>query len=833
MSLPFDSASQIAAIGTQNPQTTEQSYFSLGNVTEEDQKTLVDTITTYCNQWSTDRMERMRVWMKNVLMYKGMQVLQWDTTTNTWFDALAWYRQNKAEDGEQVELDRWVNNITLMLGQAFVGQMSRGVPQTVVRPENANVLADVTTARAATEAIGIIERRNQSRQMVRTEFEHHYLFGCYFKRTDAVLDGEWSGYDDEPVYGMQEINLPARLQCGSCGRETPVQDVGPTPSCPNCQTRLTPATYLPSEQRQQVGVIGTRRVPRAMVRQTIHSPLEVTVDPSVKYIHQTPLLKLEQEVDIGEMRLMLPAMREKILEGAVSSTSENADYERLRRSEVNSALVGTSADSSDQRPTYSQVWMRPTTYYRMGNYDFGDRMLQQFPEGLRLTMCGAEVVDIRPAVLTKVWTHCRLHESMGLYGPSIAERVVPFNERFNSTMQILDDWAQRAATGINVVDGSRIDSERWHNRSMAAGMLTEIPMKLGAERVPIDEAFRHYDLPLNPALWNYPQMLVTFCQLIAGMPPQTVGGGTQEGVDTFGGQKQMLAQASTAMQPFWENVKEEHALAAQNAIECLQKLMKVGAVQEINDVVQSMGSAFVNNYVNFEMMRGRVKVYPDEDQGMPQTPEDLRATYTSILQEVAKNNTAAQAIFDVPENQEQILLTLAPDLTQPEEAQREKTLQDINALLEQGGQPVQNPDGSIGQSLPVEPDKREQFPAAKKTLQNFMLENCELRTTNPQGWARLHAYFDMLDELDMASGKDQAQRNAAVQQAGQPPRPPEQQQQMQATQLLLQDASVAIQQLVQMAGLPPLPKGTSIAGQVAAAKEILDTALKAQQALAS
>ena len=76
------------------------------------------------------------------------------------------------------------------------------------------------------------------------------------------------------------------------------------------------------------------------------------------------------------------------------------------------------------------------------------------------------------------------------------------------------------------------------------------------------------------------------------------------GWDTFGGQKQQLAQANTAMQPYWENVKEEHAMAAQNAIECLQELMACGAVREINDVIEAMGSSFRNNYVNWDMMQG-------------------------------------------------------------------------------------------------------------------------------------------------------------------------------------------------------------------------------------
>ena len=77
---------------------------------KDDQKLLVSTLTEYRTQWATDRLERFRVWMKNVLMYKGTQVLQWDSNANLWFDALSWYRQNN-QDGEDVNLERWINNI--------------------------------------------------------------------------------------------------------------------------------------------------------------------------------------------------------------------------------------------------------------------------------------------------------------------------------------------------------------------------------------------------------------------------------------------------------------------------------------------------------------------------------------------------------------------------------------------------------------------------------------------------------------------------------------------------------------------------------------------------
>lgn len=837
LSVSFDSASQVAETSPQNPleQTPQQEFFSLGNVNDSDQKMLVETASTYRNNWTTDRLERFRIWTRNVLMYKGVQCIEWDANSNMWYDALSWYRQNQPEDGEVTKLERWFNNITLMLGTAWVGNMSRGVPQTVVRPENANVLADVTTAHAASEAISIIERRNLGRQMVRGEFEMLYLYGCYFKYTRGVLDGNWSGYDEEPIFGMTMVQIPARKQCFNCNRETPMDQLGAGDmhACPNCGAGMGPESYYPAGQKKSLSIVGMQKVPRAMVRQTIHSPMEIDADPSAKQLNKTPILAFDQEIDIGEARMMLPKMREKIQEGAPASTSGISDFEKLRRSEVNSMTSGYPADTEQQRPTYSQIWMQPISYYRLGDYDFAGRMLMAFPDGLRMTMIGDQVVDIRAAVLEKQWSQARLHEGFGIYCPSIAERVVGFNERLNAVMQVIDDWTQRAALGLNVMDGARVDSEKMKGRRMVASTIVEIPMRINGEPRPMSETFAHFDLPIADRLWEYPNMLITMCELVAGMPPQTFGVGTQPGVETLGGQQQMLNQASVAMTPYWENVKEEHAIAAQNAIECLQELMKCGAVKEILEVVDAMGSAYRNNYVNWDMMKGRVKVYPDEDQGLPQRPEDLRDMYMMMFKELTSGNPAAKALFDVPVNQESILTVIAPGLEPPLEAQRSKTLQDINTILEQPWIPVMNKDGSIGYQPSVMPEKNvEDFPTAKETVRKFRQSNFKLRIDNPQGWSALEAYYDQLEEFDMQVAAEAAQRNQQVQQAGAPPKqgpPPEQQA---ALQELMGLSKQMADRLAQIAMMDPMQTKGTAAAQVSAANDILQSTLKANEAMA-
>ena len=852
--------SALADVGTDNPslapsieQTGDRPGVRFG-LSEEDIAQTVKIITAYRGQWAPDRLMRVPGWMKNTLMYRGSQVLAWDENTGTYFDALAWARQggDEVSAGDAAYLQKFICNITQMFGVGFKGMMSRGVPQTVVRPENAEILADVTTAKAAQEAISIIERMNKIRQMVREEYETMYLMGSYFKHTRGVLDGNWAGYDEEEVYGDVPVTRPDRYHCFGCGTDTPVDQSGavqmgpgvtvqkPLRQCPQCKKRLGPESFYPGSTSMEMSVTGRKKIPRAMVKQTVHSPMEVDVDPQAKDLTGTPLLALDLEIDVGEARLMFPQQAKdgKIVESLGLGTTPNAEYEKQRRAEIQAYVNGGGASGGGmQRPTYSQNWLQPAAYYQDGDLDYAARMMAVYPEGLKLTLLGPETVDVRAAVLVKEWTACQLHEGFGLYSPSVADNVVPFNERFNNTMQQIDEWVETCANGLNVVDGNRIDKREMSGKAMRSGELNELPMKVHGESQPLSNAFVHFDMPMEARVFEYPQMLLQFCQLIACLPPQSTGAGTLPGVDTARGQKQMLDIASNALNIYWENGKEEHAAAAQNAIECLQKLLKAGAVEQIWDVVQDQGSQFRNNYVNLAKMKGRVNVYADVDQGLPQSPEAIREVFTSILQQAGEGSPYAQAVLNIPTNREQVMQSLGtPDLVVPLAAQQAKTEQAINVLLEQDWQETMGPDGQVAKGLPVMPDKYvEDFPTLKDVMRLFRQENSDLARSNPGGWARLDAYYQMAEEMEMEVAVEDAQRKQEVSAAMAPAPPPPAQPDPtieSAKQDLLRSAQGSIDRLKEIEALPPLGKNASVSGQVTAASEILNTALKVAQASA-
>jgi hypothetical protein len=821
----------------QNPaQGTPQDQWMQLDIAEDDIKKMVEIAGLYAQQWSTDRLVRMRTWTKNILFYRGLQLIEWHEDSGSWVDLLSWYSgSDKVRDGEAQELARFQHPLTRMLGQTFIGNMSREVPLTVVKPEDPRILADMTTAEAGSDAIGIIERRNNIRQMTRGEFEFLYLYGAYFKHTRGVLDGNFSGYDTEPIIGEMEFENPDRMRCMGCGAETPVDQMpepgidgdDDLPKCPQCGHGLGPESFYPGDKGTTgLTVLGMRKVPRAMVKQSIHPGLEVDTDPQAKDLYGVPLLKCSFEIDIGEARMMFPDAWEQIKEGAEDSTSALSSYEKLQRNMSYSMGGGFSTDTTQQRPTYSQIWFQPMAYMRPGDKEFAARMTAAAPEGLKLTLIGGEVVGVKKAVLTKEWSRCALFDAAGIYGQSIAENVVTFNERFNSAMNAYDDYMMRAPFGLNIVNGAKIDTEKTKGNKWAPTTMVPVYLKEGEV---LTNVFQHFDIPVNPGLPLYPQMLWMFAQLLNGLPAQLAGAGTNPDVATFGGQNLQMGQASTGLAPFFENVKEEHAQAAQNALECLQMLLKSGAAAEIWDVIKDEGSQFRANYVNLEKMQGRVKVYPDEDQDLPQTEEQIRTSCQALMEELGKGNPAAQAIMDVPVNQESIGKILYPWAVQPSAAQRAKTLQDLNTLLKTLGSPIQQPDGSIGIQLPAEPSIVENMEYAIPTVQEFAVENSEIRITAPAYWSQIEMYLGKCQEMQAIQGMKKAALELKVKQAGAPPPQGPDPTVAAEMQQLMQAAGPAIIRLAQIMQLDPMATKGTASAQVSAAKEIVDTTVKGAQ----
>jgi hypothetical protein len=805
-------------------------------ITDDDKTAIVQLITSYRQQWTTDRLLRFPQWLKNTQMYKGIQVLGWDPGNNTYFDALAWYRQNGDSNADDTYLEKYINNITEMFGGAYIAALSRGVPPTVVRPENAENLADTTTAKAAQQAVGIIERLNDIGSMVPYENFNLYLYACYFKHTRLVIDGEWAGYNDVPAMEETEVDIPGRFHCKKCGLDTPETDITPgSLACPECGTDFEMDDYFEGGTEPQMTAT-IQKKPKGMVKWSVYGPMQVDADPKAMKVGDTPLLALEMEVDVGWLRMTFPVEMKEIKEGSESSTNPNASYERLVRNLVFSKAGTYTTDVYSQQPTYTQIWVQPQAFYRLQDETLIAKLIKMFPAGMKVMMCGPNVLRIVPASLTKEWTHCSLHDGLGLYPqPSPADKVVPFNERFNNESFVIDDYMERCSSGVVLADGRRLDVEGLNGKRFLPGVFNNVPTTGDATDKPLGDMIHQFTFALEPKAFDYLGLLLQWCQAICGITPQIFGSGTQEGVDTAKGQKQMLDQALEKLGMAWKKLKIEHAQASENAIWCLQQNKEL--VGDMWEVIEEDGSEFRNNYVHMDDLNGRIRVYPESDEGLPRSPEQIREWWINMADGVDKD-PLKQAFWDVPSNQETYLTVVGVnDAVSPGAAMRSTVLQDIADLLKsppipvmgQGvgpdGQPIPVPTGQT--RLPAEPQKNGyDFKVLFATLDQFIQENRDLKTKNPQGWANLNQYYDLAKQVQMQKDTEEMARHSQVMQAGQPKPPQTPPPVAIAQQKLLEEAGAAAEALTKIATGPMLEKGTG-GSNVQAGKELIDTALKA------
>ena len=121
---------------------------------------------------------------------------------------------------------------------------------------------------------------------------------------------------------------------------------------------------------------------------------------------------------------MFPALYDQIQQGAEATTTANASMEKLGRLDAVSAMGGMTADNSLANPTYSEVLDAANVVRQKGDKAFAARMKAAFPDGLKISMIGDLVVDIRSANLVKEWSHCALFTNQGVYCNALANTAV-------------------------------------------------------------------------------------------------------------------------------------------------------------------------------------------------------------------------------------------------------------------------------------------------------------------------------------------------------------------------------------------------------------------------
>ena len=144
-------------------------------------------------------------------------------------------------------------------------------------PENAEQLADVTTAKAAQTLIGIIEQQNREQSLLKQQLLYLYTTGAVFRHTRYVVDGERAGVTRYAVLDRNRNPAgPGSVPLLPLGRGLAGGgDAARWTSLRACQRSLGEGKFFPAEYGPVIQKVGEEEVPNGMVAQNLYSPLEV------------------------------------------------------------------------------------------------------------------------------------------------------------------------------------------------------------------------------------------------------------------------------------------------------------------------------------------------------------------------------------------------------------------------------------------------------------------------------------------------------------------------------------------------------------------------------
>lgn len=730
------------------------------------QTVLLDLVDKYTNRWAPVRRRKIRTVLRAREYFKGNQYISFDSDNFTWFDPLEALFDGDP-DKEDLGVYRYCNNIYQMLALSFVAALSPQVPKTQYMPADAERLEDLATAKAASRLQQVIERQNNIADIQKLELLYLWTDGCYFSYQRFLVDADRAKTHREPQWGMVPGVMPDRFECPECGATTPAAEMPAfgNPACmgnqqqPGCGAPLSPSNYYPAEPMEYPQITSYKDVPNGMVCIDVHGILNVTAAPYAQQLYNSPMVKLDEEVDVGSIRTAYPDKWDQIKDTAESGAGDT-QLERLARQRVLNMIGGRNNMSSEEMPTFSKTWLQPWAFASISDKAKAMQLKQLLPTGVMIVHVGRTFLEARTANARDSWTWCGMVKGFGLNPPGVGDCVLDVQDRFNDTGNSVAEHMDRNACPPVLVDGSSVDTRRMNNKPMLAGVLTEVPRKGANMNKPLKDVIQQITIGQDPHIHEYMDKLLLFAQLVSGVLPQ-IFGGSDPNVKTASGQRQMLNTALGRLGLFWENIRQEHA----NKSGLCVRIAAKSYTDDILDVVAAGDQEYRNEYVRINDLSGEFHAYAETDQGFPQTYAEIQQRLTDMFTQA--QGPAAEILMEImeePVNQKMVANYLLPsNMVLPGEADRIKCVRIINILL--AGKPRQ----IAGVMIPtVLIDQDYDKPDIIQTIvRQWATENWKLASDKQDGWQNVLAYYRMASELVEQKAMEDQVRAAASQTAGQ------------------------------------------------------------------
>lgn len=677
-----------------------------------------------------NRQEQIALARRNYLYMEGKQYLA-PIMGGTGGRTVDWKPVSIDEKNGKKKVFSSVYNIIYADGIKFVAVVGQRAPNVKAVPLDPMAPASVSAATDADTARLYLHQHWNIRRRMKEIGAYLWSTGPVFLKTQYVADAQRFGTVQIPrIETKPEVIRPAGMECTTCGM------VAVQMECPQCGAPMNPFSYQDEITVEVPFENGVEVFPKGSVDLYLKTVFDVGVPFGERELQHCAWLTEDQMVPEWRLRAKYDLGEESI------NWNENergsVEDAQLAKEMIESPTGVSCVDRSTRTALESHKWIRPDVYHAFSP-NLRKQLQQQFPEGLRMTLVGTRVVEMKHESMDDVWAVCKTGTGPRITDPPLCNGIVPIQDDLNDFINMGRETILRAIPKT-FIDGSLLDPQALKDAEGIVGEVVRV--KLGSNQSIGNMMGILPTAKMNEQMVPFGQFLREYSREIDGVQPAIYGGG--QPATTFRAENQRKNQALMQLQPPFEEMQEAVRVATKNGVKQLAKY-GVGRIQVTSrdPMVPTRHLQLENLLVdNWEM---------EAEESVPQSIGEKQERISALSQE--NPDMAAALGFSHPMNVAEMQRIFGVEgLYNPAAMQLKKALAVIQTLLDEI--PLDDFDPMTGQPMRVpsqQPDPYE-FKDAGFMAQVFhawVLSDAGQQAAkfNPDGFENVKLFGQQLDQM--------------------------------------------------------------------------------------
>src|SRR5579862_5048861 len=718
---------------------------------------LRELVVQYREEGIVARRHEIRRIRQARLFWQGLQYAWWNPQDMTWHLP---YESKLYDDSAAAEMPRYqfVTNLYQAFGLSFISVLSQDVPATRFYPQSAQSIADITTARAASQVSELVEQNNRVQHLLTGVAFYLWTDGKIGGYVRYVADAQRFGSHDEPVIEEHYVALgDDAYVCPECGAEQGVEQASacvgspsagkgsqaeacstggllPPVICRDCGAALGPEHFKPAARVAVPLITGVRRVANGQEVISVVGGLELNTPVWANEMHEYPYLQWSMEVHRAKLKASYPLAADKIQMGGPIQADDV--YARATRVAIAQGLPTTHpGDALFNLITFSRTWIRPWSFYAIEDKSTREALLALFPEGCYVAYAGETYCESRNESMDDRWRVMHALPGDGQNRPSVGDSLVQIQERYNTLSNIQAETYEYGIPPI-YADPQVLDFDALSNQT--AEPAAHYPARARPGMSLADGFFQPAPAQVPPDMLRHQQDLMgPIAQFLTGLFP-AVFGGEMENVKTASGYAMARDQALGRLGLVWRRLKAFYCDVMLLAVDCFRK----NRPGDVEIPFLGAGGQFEAKFIRLADLKGNLQVHPESDETFPRLKSQQRAVLQQLM---SSTDPTIQAALTEPANLGFIksLIGLA-ELVVPGDDARDKQLREIQQLLLAAPMDANHPGESGRQLLSTVPvdvlldDHATEFEECRRWASSDAGQVA--RVQNPAGFANVRAH---------------------------------------------------------------------------------------------